>query len=90
MYPSLCLVMSGRKIVIVGDSVERFVYYALIRSLGEATPMAHNSSVEKHSDFSWEASDGSDTRISFLWAPVSNDLCTRVREGLIVYTGVIV
>lgn len=64
--------------MIVGDSIQRFVYYALIRSWGESTPMAHNTSVEKHSDFSWEASDGSGTRISFLWAPLADDLTSRV------------
>ncbi|CAM9637438.1 unnamed protein product, partial [Ectocarpus sp. 8 AP-2014] len=63
----------GRNVVVVGDSVNRFVYWALVRSLGEATPMAHDTTIEKHSDFSWQASDDSGTRISFLWAPEVED-----------------
>ncbi len=55
--------------------------------MGEATPLAHDTTVEKHRDFSWSASDDSSTRISFLWAPMVEDLDTRVRtedsgEGL--------
>lgn len=70
---------TGRNIVVVGDSINRFVFWALVRSLGEATPMAHNTTVEKHSDFSFDAEDGSGTHISFLWAPEVEDLNTRVR-----------
>ncbi|CAN0169434.1 unnamed protein product [Ascophyllum nodosum] len=75
---------AGRHIIVVGDSIERFVYYALIRSLAEPTPNAHNTSVEKHADFSWEASDGSGTRFEFLWAPLAHDLTNRVST---VYDG---
>lgn len=70
---------AGRNVVIVGDSINRFVFWALVRSLGEATPMAHNTTVEKHSDFSWDAEDGSGTHLSFLWAPEVADLSKRVR-----------
>ncbi|CAM9317992.1 unnamed protein product [Scytosiphon promiscuus] len=73
-------VLKGRNVVVVGDSVNRFVYWALVRSMGEATPMAHNTTIEKHSDFSWIASDGSGTQISFLWAPLVEDLNARVSE----------
>lgn len=73
-------VFSGRRIVMVGDSVERFVYYSLIRSLGTETPMAHDTSVEKHSDFSWESDDGSGTKMSFLWAPLAGDVASRVSD----------
>ncbi|CAN0136226.1 unnamed protein product, partial [Hapterophycus canaliculatus] len=71
--------LPGRNIVVLGDSINRFVYWALVRSLGEETPMAHNTTVEKHSDFSWVASDGSGTHITFLWAPLVEDLSNRVR-----------
>lgn len=70
----------GRHMLVVGDSVERFVYYSFMRSMGERTHMAHNATVEKHRDFSWESADGSGTKISFLWAPLVDDLAQRVRE----------
>lgn len=69
----------GRHTVIVGDSVERYIYYALIRSLGFNTPMAHNASVERHTDLPWTSSDGSGTTISFLWAVKVDDLAKKVR-----------
>lgn len=56
------------------------MYYSLIRSLGTETPMAHDTSVEKHSDFSWESDDGSGTKMSFLWAPLAGDVASRVRD----------
>ncbi|CBN78469.1 conserved unknown protein [Ectocarpus siliculosus] len=74
--------LKGRNVVVVGDSVNRFVYWALVRSLGEATPMAHDTTIEKHSDFSWQASDDWGTRFSFLWAPEVEDLNERVAEAL--------
>eukprot|EP00903_Cladosiphon_okamuranus_P018236 g16775.t1 len=82
--------LKGRNIVVVGDSINRFVFWALVRSMGEATPMAHNTTVEKHADFSWDAEDGSGTHISFLWAPEVADLNTRVTEAFAAKTADVV
>lgn len=85
-FAFLFILFAGQRVVVVGDSVQRFVYYSLIRSLGYETPAAHDTSLEKHSDFSWPG-DGAEskTSIDFLWAPLADNLASRVsvfmREG---------
>ncbi|CAN0477558.1 unnamed protein product, partial [Discosporangium mesarthrocarpum] len=70
----------GKRVLVVGDSVQRLLYYALIREGGEATPMAHNTSVEKHTDLSWPIAQSGPEQMRFLWAPEVSDLDSRVRE----------
>ncbi|CAN0020669.1 unnamed protein product, partial [Choristocarpus tenellus] len=73
--------MTGKRVLLVGDSVSRFMYYSMIRGVtGGPTPMAHNTSAEKHSDFMWTDPDHH-TEFRFLWGPTTLELTTRVREG---------
>ncbi|CAM9735418.1 unnamed protein product, partial [Phaeothamnion confervicola] len=56
-----------------GDSIQRFLYYAMIRSMGFPTPAAHDDTVPKHTNLSWVSPDGT-IKIHFLWAPTIAEL----------------
>lgn len=69
---------SHRHIAFVGDSAQRAAYWAALRALGEATPTAHDSGAERHTDLSWTGGDGGGTHVSFIWAPFAQNVAAAL------------
>ena len=73
--------LSGKKIYIVGDSIGRYVYYALLSELGDPSDDVHNTNQVKHADLEHtigknvhEGGLEGNIEISFLWKPFIEDV----------------
>jgi hypothetical protein len=63
--------LENRRIVFVGDSMTRNMYYALLRSMGVRTAY-YDATVGKHSDIDFEF-ESDHIKLEFKWAPLAVD-----------------
>jgi len=71
---SLLKAFKHRRIVFVGDSVMRNLFFSLCRQLGDSGAGAYNTTIQKWSDFSRTYGKAGDVMLDFKWAPYSDDL----------------
>ena len=66
-----------RRVVFVGDSMTRNLYYALCRQLGMVEAGQYDATGPKHADF---YNTIGDTSVDFKWAPLAVDQVTTTKE----------
>eukprot|EP00978_Attheya_sp_CCMP212_P006146 scaffold13844_cov55-Attheya_sp.AAC.2 len=69
--------LKHRKLVFIGDSMTRNLYYANLRSLGLTDAGAYDTSKEKHADNSETIGD---ITLDFQWAPQASDQLTNIQK----------
>lgn len=65
--------LGGKKVVVVGDSVGRKMYYQLLASLGFPSTNAHNATMGRHEDMYFTNKEKG-LEVSFLWRPLMEDI----------------
>merc|ERR1711933_611821 len=71
--------LKNRKIVFVGDSMVRNIYYATLRSLGLFKNEFYDATKPKHSDASSQITEDN-ILLEFKWAPLSVDQAQIIQE----------
>ncbi len=74
--PDLTALYAKKEVAVVGDSLGRQYYFALLAGLGHPAPEAHDTEAAKHQDLFYTGQDG--TKVSFLWRPYSKDVVDEV------------
>jgi len=74
---SLLKTLSHRRIVFIGDSTVRHVYYSLCRLLGSADAGMYDTGIERHADF--QETFGK-TTVEFKWSPFAPDVNAKLQQ----------
>lgn len=70
--------LRGRKIVYVGDSMTRNLYYASLRQMGVSNVGGYDLTAPKHSDFKHVVDET--IQMEFIWAPFAEDLLDVMKD----------
>lgn len=68
--------LEGRNIMFLGDTVTRSVYFAFCRALGDQSAGNFDAELPLHSEITKSFGE---TKISFQWAPLTNDVLEKLK-----------
>lgn len=69
--------LKQRRIVFVGDSMTRSIFYAFSRAMGDDIGATYDATLPKHSDVSREIGT---TQLEFRWAPMAQDSLGKLQQ----------
>jgi len=69
--------LQQKNVVFIGDTSTRNLYFAFCRSLGDAAAGMYDSELPLHSEITKTFGE---TRISFQWAPLTNDVIQKLKD----------
>lgn len=68
--------LQQKNVVFMGDTMTRSLYFAFCRSLGDVTAGKYDSELPLHSEITKSFGN---TKISFQWAPLTNDVVEKLK-----------